>query len=243
LTSTSAIANDSAANTRDRVSSGPVSVAGKVYANKGNEAVLRLVPDTARRILDLGCGAGDNAARLRRPDREIVGVTLSESEAELAGEHCSRVLVANLEQGLPLADKTFDAVVCSHVLEHICFPDRLLRDIRQALAPGGKLIVALPNLLTYKNRVRLVLGRFEYESAGIMDDTHFRWYTFASAQRLLRRHGFAVEFAGAQGAFPLWPVRRWLPAGMTAWIDAAACRFRPGLFGYQLLYVASADGS
>lgn len=241
MTNTSAIANDSAANAHGEISSDPVSVAGKVYANCGNEAVLRLVPEAARRILDVGCGAGDNAARLRRPNREIVGVTLSESEAELAREHCSRVLVTNLEQGLSLAGETFDAVVCSHVLEHICFPDRLLRDIRQALAPGGKLIVALPNLLTYKNRMRLALGRFEYQSSGIMDDTHFRWYTFATAQRLLRRQGFAIEFAGAHGAFPLWPVRRWLPTGVTARIDGAACRLKPGLFGYQLLYVASAD--
>lgn len=215
------------------------SVSKKVYQNAGNPDVLVRVPDDAKHILDVGCGAGDNARQLIRSDRKITGITLSEDEAEMARSFCDRVVVANAESGLPNDVSDVDAVICSHVLEHICFPEKLLKDVRSALNPGGVLIVALPNVMVYRYRLRLMLGRFDYEPHGIMDNTHFRWYTFQSAQTMLRGNGFAVKSAEAQGAFPLWPMRRLLPNAVAESVDRLACKAAPGLFGSQMVFTAT----
>jgi len=213
------------------------SVTHKTYEHPGNELVLALVPPDVRRVLDVGCGTGGNAARLRDAGAEVDGVTLSEAEAAQARLVCREVWLHNLEEGLPdAAQGPYDAVVCSHVIEHLCFPSKLLNDARRVLKPGGVLVVALPNLLFWRYRLRLLAGRFEYESGGVMDDTHFRWYSFESAQRLLAEHGFEKMHAGADGALPVSFLRRIVPSALMKKVDAAVLKLWPGLFGWQMIF-------
>ena len=70
-----------------------LSVAEKVYHNRGNADVVALVDRSARKVLDVGCGAGDNAVLLRQrdPDTLIYGITGSPSERRLARPHPARV--------------------------------------------------------------------------------------------------------------------------------------------------------
>ncbi|HEY2343983.1 MAG TPA: class I SAM-dependent methyltransferase [Chthoniobacteraceae bacterium] len=212
-------------------------VSNKVYRHAGNLPVLALVPKQAATVLDVGCGAGDNARCLRERGATVDGITLSLMEAELARNCCREVWVHNLENGLPEeARGPYDAALCSHVLEHLCFPQKLLADLHRALKPGGSLVVALPNMLFYRNRLKLLRGRVEYEEGGLMDETHFRWYTFASAQRLLENAGFMRVSAAGDGSLPLPGLRRILPTGFLAPLDRTATRLLPGLFGFQLLY-------
>jgi SAM-dependent methyltransferase len=197
------------------------------------------VPSGARTVLDLGCGAGDNASRLAARGTTVDGVTLSAAEAERARPFCRAVVVGDLETGLPpgLAPE-YDAVIASHLLEHLANPRPLLDAVRGRLAPrAGTLVVALPNLLYCRYRFRLLRGRFDYEPTGIMDATHLRWYTFASGRALLEDHGFRVA-AHAEGFVPLGLLRRVLPRFLTAAVDRVGVRFFPGLFGWQLLFVA-----
>jgi 2-polyprenyl-3-methyl-5-hydroxy-6-metoxy-1,4-benzoquinol methylase len=210
----------------------------KVYKGPENSEVLRWIPDGCRRTLDLGCGSGANAAALKKRGMEVDGITLSEDEASIARAHCDMVFVHNLEDGLPenLTAK-YDAVLASHVLEHICYPEKLLQAIASQLKPNGTLVVALPNLLNWKYRFKMLFGIFEYADIGIMDYTHFRWYTLKSARRLLETHGFKVNKAHAHGYFPFF--RRRIPRGMLVGLDRLICRLLPGLAGFQLILVAT----
>jgi 2-polyprenyl-3-methyl-5-hydroxy-6-metoxy-1,4-benzoquinol methylase len=199
------------------------------------------VPEAARLVLDLGCGAGCNAQVLASRGVQVDGVTLSESERARAAQWCHRCWVHDLESGLPSGlEETYDAVVCSHVLEHLRWPDRALAALRPLLIPGrGCLLVALPNLLFYKTRARLLIGRFEYQDSGIMDASHFRWYTFATARRLVEQAGFTVCAHEVQGSAPIPLIRRYLPAWLTAAADRLAERTLPGFFGGQIIIAAT----
>ncbi|MGF1453005.1 MAG: class I SAM-dependent methyltransferase [Opitutales bacterium] len=210
----------------------------KVYRNKGNPEVLRRVPDSAKRILDIGCGAGDNAAQLKERGAVVDGLTLSEEEAAVSREFCKQVVIHDLEQGLPKdLNGPYDAAICSHVLEHICWPEQLLEGVRKSLAPDGRLIVALPNMLNARNRIKIMLGQWNYTDSGLMDNTHFRVYTFKTAQEMLRKNGFEIIEAAASGFLPI-PGWNRLPVALRGGIDRLSIRMLPGLFGHQLLYVA-----
>jgi 2-polyprenyl-3-methyl-5-hydroxy-6-metoxy-1,4-benzoquinol methylase len=215
------------------------SVQAKVYKNDGHPQVLALVPNEARTVLDLGCGAGDNARALADRGMIVDGVTLSQQEARVASQFCRSVSVHNLEEGLPtgLAD-SYDVVLACHVLEHICFPEKVLADLGAKIANGGLFIVALPNLLNHRYRLRLLAGVFEYEEGGIMDNTHFRWYTYVSAKRMLERNGFDVLQSFAVGHFPFLGVRKFVPRGIETWVDNSVTAKFPGLFGHNLIYVS-----
>ncbi len=117
-------------------------------------------------------------------------------------------------------------------------PEVALASARAALAPDGRLAVALPNVLFYPLRLKALLGRFDYTTYGIMDETHVHFYTFRTGAELLCRHGFEVLEARASGGFPLWKLRRILPARWVERLHAAAAQWRPGLFGCQCLYLA-----
>jgi 2-polyprenyl-3-methyl-5-hydroxy-6-metoxy-1,4-benzoquinol methylase len=215
-------------------------IAEKHYSNDGNKNVLDLVPDRAKYILDVGCGAGSNAKHLITKNKIVDGITLSKSEVKYAEVSCRKTFIHNLETGLPsLGDSRYDAIICSHVLEHLCYPSCLLDDIRQYIKPDGVLIVALPNLLWWKTRLRIFCGSFEYSQGGIMDNTHFRWYTFLSAQRLLKHHGYVIRDAKVFGGLPLSRLRDILPSWTYRWADRLVCSRFPGLFGYEMLYVAT----
>lgn len=216
------------------------SVDHKRYDNHGNPSLLALLPDTATRVLDIGCGAGDNARLLAATGRSVDGITFSNAEATTARLTCSNVFVHDLESGLPpCLDNTYDAVVCSHVLEHLRWPDRLLKEVREILLPSqGVLLVAVPNVLFYKNRWRLLTGHFDYEEYGLMDASHFRWFTFASSRLLVESAGFEVLHHSCEGSFPLPFVRRFVGRQAATAVDSRATALFPGLFGYQLLLLA-----
>jgi len=209
------------------------------YLNEGNKSVLESLPSDLGHFLDLGCGAGEIGRRVGGRFQTAVGITYSERELQAARPHFTRVIAHDLDTPLP-ADLggPFDVVVASHVLEHLRDPERLLRDVRTHMRPGGLLVVALPNLMYYPSRARLLLGRFEYQEQGLMDRTHLRWFSFGTGARLLRGAGCGAGRPSVDGMIPLSRARRELSPTWRAAIGRVAARVSPGLFGWQLLYRA-----
>ncbi|MGH2870712.1 MAG: class I SAM-dependent methyltransferase, partial [Solirubrobacteraceae bacterium] len=64
----------------------------------------------------------------------------------------------NLEEGIPYPDDSFDVVSAGEVIEHIYDPDRLLREARRILRPGGHVVLTTPNLQAWYNRALFVAG-------------------------------------------------------------------------------------
>lgn len=210
----------------------------KVYANLGNVDVLNLVPPTAIYILDIGCGDGANARLLTQRNCIVDGITISEKEKAQAEKILRHVFVHNAENGLPFAGiDLYDAVICSHVLEHICYPECIMNDIYRVLKPNGVFIVALPNIMHYRSRWSLIQGNFNYQEAGIWDFTHFRWYTYATAKLLLKQHNFKIEIATVTGVLPLYSIfKKILPPPVNRFLYSILIKISKGFFGYQLLY-------
>jgi 2-polyprenyl-3-methyl-5-hydroxy-6-metoxy-1,4-benzoquinol methylase len=215
-------------------------ISEKVYSNTGNTPLLELLPRYKMgRLLDCGCGSGDNASILCSRGWEVTGITISPREREIALKYCSTVVIADLEQGIPLSvGENYDVVLMSHILEHLVFPQTLIKDARKVLKPDGVIAVALPNVLSYPNRLKILKGQFEYTSGGIMDETHVRFYTFKTGAELLRSNGLKVISSRAEGNFPLWKLRNILPGPAVKKMNDLACAFSPGFFGTQSLYLA-----
>jgi 2-polyprenyl-3-methyl-5-hydroxy-6-metoxy-1,4-benzoquinol methylase len=217
----------------------PKACADKVYKHPANDRLLALLPARVRaRVLDCGCGAGANARALKARGWSVVGITISRQEQQLAEMYCESVHVGDLNDGVPpVAGDGYDIVLMSHVLEHLTRPDRLLADAQRVLATGGVVAVALPNALHFQTRLKFMLGKFDYTADGSLDETHVRFYTVKTAQQLLEANGFEVVQSATHGGLPLWKFRSVLPEAMTRWLDDAASRYLPGLFGFQFLYI------
>lgn len=216
-------------------------MSGTIYQNEGNEPLLQEIPSHSR-VLDCGCGAGDNARLLLDRDCRVVGITINKEEKAIAENWCEEVYLADLARGIPnLAGRCFDVVLMSHILEHLVHPNILLQSAKNVLVPDGFVAVALPNILFYSQRIRFLCGSFDYTESGLLDKTHVRFYTFATGKKLLTQNGYAINKAWASGVFPLWKLRHLLPARWVAALNHAAVRKWPGLFGLQLMYLATVN--
>lgn len=59
---------------------------------------------------------------------------------------------------LPFSDSSFDLVICTEVLEHLLWPQRLLQEISRLLISGGHLLVSVPNITSLTYRLAWLLG-------------------------------------------------------------------------------------
>jgi SAM-dependent methyltransferase len=228
------------------VSGGVAAAARRVYDNAANPALCALLGPGSRRVLDVGCGAGQNAAWLteQHPGMTIVGITRSPAEAELARRYLERCWVLDLERELPaeLAAERFDTILCSHVLEHLREPSLVLGRLARLLASGGRVLIAVPNVLGWRQRLAFLAGRFEYARDGVLDSTHLRFFTYDTADRYLLAETpeLRLDEKLVTGNVPLWGLRRHvLPYAWSSRIDAFGCRVRPNLFGSEVLLKVS----
>ncbi|WP_154677101.1 class I SAM-dependent methyltransferase [Parafrankia discariae] len=213
------------------------------YRNPGNRALLDLLDIPPGRVLDCGCGAGDNARLLRRQGWQVTGVTLDPAELVAATAECVATELADLSAGLPFAaDGSFDLVLLSHILEHLVDPAALIAEARRVLAPGGRIAIALPNVAHFRQRAEHLLGRFEYTKTGVMDSTHVRFFTVDTARRLLETNGLAILASDASGGLPWWRSRRLFPRELVARADRWALANRPNLFAWQAVFLTVPAG-
>lgn len=220
----------------------------RVYANAGNPAVVALVDPLSSVVLDVGCGAGDNASLLkaRDPSKQIYGITASKGEAALAGRWMEACWVADLEQPLPseVIERDYDVIVCSHVLEHLVDPASAVARLSALLKPGGSFVIAVPNVLSWRQRLRFLFGRFEYEQTGVLDETHLRFFTYFTAPNYLlaKARELRVVEQRVTGSVPLWILRRHVFSSRLAeYVDRLGCLVTPNLVGSEILIKAVRD--
>ena len=179
------------------------------YFANARDDMLAFIPTGVRRILEIGCGTGEfGAAIKRRGDVEIVGVELVESAAARARYHLDQVITADIQcQNIDMPAQSFDCLVCNDVLEHLVDPWSVLARLRHFVKPDGWLVASIPNVRHHKVVRRLLWpGEWRYEDKGVLDRTHLRFFTRASARALVEGAGFAIEREEGihRSDFPLW---------------------------------------
>jgi len=60
---------------------------------------------------------------------------------------------------LPFSDQQFDLIICTEVLEHLLWPQQLLKEAHRVLTPKGKIIVSVPNITSLSYRFAWLMGR------------------------------------------------------------------------------------
>lgn len=191
--------------------------------------IAQLVPPHAISVLDLGCSNGVLGRHLRtmEPRRHVLGVESDRAYAQQAALVLDRVVVENLDSDAwveALNGQKFDCVVMADVLEHLSDPARCLSKACATLAPGGCVVVSLPNIRHISAITAIFLsGRFPQRERGLFDRTHLRWFTFADATAMLHAAGMQVEAVdvglrlGDRGGGPLNRRLNRLPVAIRRW--------------------------
>ena len=147
------------------------------------------------RLLDIGCWVGFLLAEARDRGWRATGIEPSAFASTYARERLRlEVLTADLRSA-PLDGRVFDAVAMADVIEHLLAPQEELGTVRELLAPGGLVWLAIPDA---GSPVARVLGPRWWSIL----PTHVQYFTRDSIAVLLERCGFEVlDVATAPKAF------------------------------------------
>ncbi|MFD1882076.1 methyltransferase domain-containing protein [Paracoccus pacificus] len=165
------------------------------YHDGFNPDLLALMPLSARRVLEIGCGSGVLARvwRQRNPAAHYTAVEIHAESAARAARHVDRLIEGDIEV---LADADlggpFDLVVMGDSLEHLADADRMLARIKGLLVPGGVLLASVPNIAHWSALRVLLEGRWPNTDDGLFDRTHRRFFTFSALSAALQKAGLRM---------------------------------------------------
>ncbi|WP_428355665.1 glycosyltransferase [Methyloprofundus sp.] len=147
-----------------------------------------------QRILELGCSSGYLSKFLMQDMAcVVVGVDINQSVLLQAAPYCQQTIVADLDSNAWLAEiagQQFDVVLCADVLEHLKNPAAMLASLKPYLHQDSRLLASVPNVAHASIRLELLQGHFDYESLGLLDDTHLHFYTRDGLIAMLMQAGY-----------------------------------------------------
>lgn len=146
------------------------------------------------RVLEIGCACGATLMEIgaQNPTAKVYGVELNAAAAAIARTY-AEVLTMDVERVVPEEiSERFDYIVMGDVIEHLLDPWKAIANMRQLLAPGGCVIASIPNVAHISNLYNLLRGLWEYQDFGLLDRTHFRFFTQREIAVMFQTAGFEI---------------------------------------------------
>lgn len=211
-------------------------------------AVLRALPRArGGAVLDVGTYDGDFTVRIaeRLQADAVSGIELMPEHAQRARIRGIDVVEANVEDGLPFPDGSFDVVTANQVIEHVRTTDRFLSEVRRVLRPDGVACISTNNLASWHNVWSLMMG-FQPPPQHVSDEVivgnplspgqsmphedhgqaHLRLFTGRALTELAAYHGLERVRSRGAGYYPLPPPL----ARIAAAVDGRHAAFLVSLF-------------
>jgi 2-polyprenyl-3-methyl-5-hydroxy-6-metoxy-1,4-benzoquinol methylase len=120
---------------------------------KAELSVMTLSGHRRGTLLEVGCGGGQFLARMRDLGWKVQGVEFDGQAVKVAREHLGLSIREGTLGEVGFAADTFNVVAMHHVIEHLCDPVGTLQECRRVLKPGGRLVVATPNVASLGHRL------------------------------------------------------------------------------------------
>ncbi|HMO47087.1 MAG TPA: methyltransferase domain-containing protein [Rubrivivax sp.] len=168
------------------------------YYDGLNLKLLDAIPADAKRVLELGCANGRLGRRFKElhPGVTWWGVEMAADAAATAAHYLDRVVQFDLDRAdLTQLDGGFDTIVIGDLLEHVREPGRLLESLYDLATPGAQIVCCLPNMAHLSVIERMVAGDISYDSMGLLDATHVRFYSPASAFKTFLDAGWLPDLS------------------------------------------------
>ncbi len=151
------------------------------YYRHLRQEIVSVVPSYALKILDVGCGAGVLGQALKQQDKRrfVVGIELDEEAVYHAKYNLDAAYQTDIEKfDAPFEKGEFDCIIFADILEHLIDPWKLISEYCDFLKPEGTVIASIPNIRNLPLIKNLAAeGSWEYQTEGILDRTHLRFFT------------------------------------------------------------------
>jgi len=153
-----------------------------------------ILEEKPRNLLDIGCGNGDFSSLFIELGWKTYGIDLDACLIMQAKSKGVEACIHDISKGLPFEDNFFGCVFAGEIIEHLVDTDFFIKEIFRVTKPSGCAIITTPNLASFENRIRILLGIYpiwvNYRLEGV---GHVRAYTPRVLKKQLMEHGFTIE--------------------------------------------------
>lgn len=108
-------------------------------------------------------------------------------------------ILHDLNDGIPIANESVDAIFAGEILEHMIYPKQFAEECFRVLKDQGVLLLSCPNLCNFKDRVKILFGSYPYEIEEDKWETHRSVWTLKKLKYLLKLVGFKIEQISTNG--------------------------------------------
>lgn len=172
------------------------------YEAKPDSAAARVAQmvGAGKRVLELGSGPGSITRILKKNQCRVTALEMDVAAIEAVSQFAWEVFSCDLNDvewpaRFAGADK-FEVIVAGDVLEHLHDPWATLQRLQWLLAEDGHVVVSLPNAGHNAVVACLLAGDFDYQSWGLLDKTHIRFFGIKNIQKLFEDAGLKIVEAG-----------------------------------------------
>jgi 2-polyprenyl-3-methyl-5-hydroxy-6-metoxy-1,4-benzoquinol methylase len=162
--------------------------------NDAHGISLQLVGQN-KSVLELGAASGHVTKALKSLNNTVTAIERDGRFEPILATIADHVVITDLDwldlrQKLPA--QKFDVVLAGDVLEHCRQPELVLLQLHDLLNPSGYVVISLPNIAHADVRLALLTGKFEYRPAGLLDQTHLRFFTRDTITSFLNDNDFDI---------------------------------------------------
>lgn len=213
---------------------------GKLLSSRVYPEFFPLRPSD--RVLNAGFGDGPQAVVYAGSFRSMTGIDVNAERLARARRMLDAmgIVGVDVQQGnverLPVPDGAFDAALAIDIIEHVEHPDAFVRELRRALAPGGRLLITFPAMHdkfvdAVSHVSRFLRRRPPHRHGGAWHpDEHQRELPVREWRRIVEQAGFRFVGSRATTMFPplhLYGVPRfWFSNGLVHAIDRRIASLR-----------------
>lgn len=166
-----------------------------VWRDSLDASVFYLDAKPGGRLLEIGCGSGAVLQSLQKKGWQVSGLDFDQAAVDNARAKGLEVCHGQLAEQA-FADEAFDAVVMSHVVEHLPAPYEVLTECRRILKKDGTLVLLTPNADSSGHR------HFRQDWRGLEPPRHLQIFTLNSLANIAARAGFsAVKTSSSMNGF------------------------------------------
>jgi 2-polyprenyl-3-methyl-5-hydroxy-6-metoxy-1,4-benzoquinol methylase len=137
------------------------------------------------RLLDVGCGSGERLALLKQLGWTVKGIDLDHQAVAAARQKGLDADCGELKS-MPYPSESFDAVILSHVIEHVPHPVELLAECARLLKTGGRLVMLTPNAESFG------LDFYGRCWRGLEPPRHLQIFSQPALEQTLKQAGLSV---------------------------------------------------